>query len=93
MKPAGKAFHLPLALVHVKDDSLLLPAAIHLAEMLETDEVHLTVPVLLFAHLDANIEFKFYFHLLLKHRKQLLKNIIQTAIWYSEFGKSENETL
>ena len=54
MKPAGKAFHLPLALVHVKDDSLLLLAAIHLAEMLETDEVHLTVyslPVF------ANMEF------------------------------------
>lgn len=93
MKPAGKAFHLPLALVHVKDDSLLLLAAIHLAEMLETDEVRLTVSVLLFARVDANIEFQFYFHLLLKNVRPLLKKIIQTASWYAKFGKSESEIL
>jgi len=73
----------------MKDDSLLLLAAIHSAEELETEEVHLTVSVLLFARVDVNIEFQSYFHLLLKNIRQLLKKIIQTASWYSKFGKSE----
>lgn len=66
----AKAFHLPLALVHVKGDSLfLLLAAVHLAEELETDKIRLMGSVLVFVRVVVNTEFQFYFHLLLKNMK------------------------
>lgn len=71
----------------------MLLAAVYLAEMLETDEVHLAVSVLLSACVHVNIDFQFYFHLLLKNVGKLLKKITQTASWYSKFGKSESKIL
>lgn len=99
MKTAGKDFHLPLVPVSpskftsLKGNSLLLLAAIHKAENSGDNEVHLTVSGLLFACADADIELQFYVHLLLQHIRQLLKNIIQTASWFSALGKSKSEIL
>lgn len=56
-------------------------------------EIHLTISGLLFACVDVDTDFKFYFHLLLQNIRQLLKIVIQTASWYSALGKSESEIL
>lgn len=73
MRPVNKAFHLPLALDHVKGNSLWLLAA----EMLKTGEVHLAVSVLLFAPLMSI--WNLIFILISFFKRQLFKKIISNC--------------
>lgn len=82
VKLAGKAFHLSAALLLLQYNRQLLLAGVHLAEVQEPGEVHLIASFLFFACVDVTIEFKFYFHLLLKSLRLLLNKILPNANWY-----------